>query len=203
MTTPNNKLSPGLATFIEERVFNSLLFREQIQNILKKQSQPLTIPEIKALILKETGRNVDKMTMYTHVKELMNEGALISRVETMEERSLRAQNKLVTGKLATLYITPRDWNSTVPKRTVAEAVPGVVLSSVNDRRPRRPKAKKRGRPIGSKNKIKSEPKADNLQDLVAQIILAHQASVSQELEETKGKLELMTKTLSELLQKIS
>jgi hypothetical protein len=202
MTTPSKKLSPGLATFIEERVFNSLLFREEIQNILKKQSQPLTIPEIKALVSKETGRNVDKMTMYTHVKELINEGNLISRVETVEERVLRAKNRVTTGKFATLYITPRTWSQDVPARTVAEAVPGVVLSSTSDRRPRKPKAKKRGRPIGSKNKTKTEAKTDNLHDLVAQVVKAHQTSISQELEETKGKLELVTKTLSELLQKI-
>lgn len=197
------KASPAFIQMLEERSFNSLLFREQIQNILKKQAQPLTIPEIIELVARETGRKADKMTMYAHVKELIKEGNLISRVETLEERTLRAKNKVVTGKLATLYFTPRTWSRTVPNRTVAEAVPGVVLSSVDDRQKRKPRAKKRGRPVGSKNKVKTETRTENLHDLVAQIVQAHQTSVSQELEETREKLELTRKTLSELLQKIS
>jgi hypothetical protein len=203
MATQTRKTNPAFIQYLEDRSFNVLLFREEIQNILKKQSQPLTIVEIMTLVAQQTGRKVDKMTMHAHVKELVKEGNLISRVETPQERTLRANNRVTSGPLATLYITPRNWSKTVPARTVAEAIPGVVLASVDDRRYRKSKAKKRGRPAGSKNKIKPEARGTDLNDIIAKLVQAHQSSVSQELEETREKLELTRKTLSELLQKIS
>ena len=103
-------------------------FTELIFNILKESKQPLSNMEITEIVSRIRDKAYDQTQVRLSVKQLIGAGRISARLETSEERALRANGRRPTGhertRLATLFWAPAGVG---PARTVAEAVPGVSL----------------------------------------------------------------------------
>jgi hypothetical protein len=99
-------------------------FNETTRSILAKQTQPLSVLELTELISRETQRAYDETYVRLALKDLYAAGKVSSRKETTGERNIRAQGQEVRSMRAILFWSPA---GIVPPRTVAEAVPGLVL----------------------------------------------------------------------------
>ena len=135
-----------LLPFIEARRTIGSSVRQGVKMVLDDAQQPLTVLEINRSTEQLLERHVDPSHIRVVLQEFQTSGLVSTRTETVEERLFRAKGKPPRGYLATFYWTH---SKQVPMRTVAEAIPGVLLEH------RSKKAKgKAGRPKGSKNKSK-------------------------------------------------
>ena len=123
-TTPVN-LNDKKDTPITSIVKPTLTFTETVRSILASQTQPLSALELTELISRETKRPYDETYVRLTLKELLATGKASFRKETPEERLVRAQGSDTRSLRATLFWSPA---GIVPPRTVAEAVPGLVLN---------------------------------------------------------------------------
>jgi len=151
---PNGANNPGFVAHLQQRSSNRKVVIALIHELLLDQAQPLTVPEVRELAV-QAGLSAgyskfDLALTRQFVNQLVADGLLHARVETDAERHLRSGGKPTAGKNATLYSAA----DPVPARTQKLAVPGVRLRTVDDRQPRKPKARKRGRPKGAKNRPK-------------------------------------------------
>jgi hypothetical protein len=134
-----------LQPFIEARRVVGNSVRQGVRMVLEDARQPLTVLEINRATEQLLERQIASSQISIVLQELKSSGLVSTRVETVEERLLRANGKAPRGYTATLY-----WyhGSRVPTRLIAEAIPGLTLEL-------KPKAaRKQGRPKGSKNKPK-------------------------------------------------
>jgi len=177
---PNGANNPGFVAHLQQRSSNRKVVIALIHELMLDQAQPLTVPEVRELAV-QAGLSAgyskfDLALTRQFVNQLVADGLLHARVETDAERHLRSGGKPTAGKNATLYSAA----DPVPARTQKLAVPGVRLRTVDDRQPRKPKARKRGRPKGSLNRPK--PAASVLPVAAARPPVADSAMVDLLLE---------------------
>lgn len=101
----------------------SASFTEIVHSALGRQTQPLSVLEFTEALSRELGHSYDETYVRLALKNLVNAGRASSRKETFEERKLRSNGSMLTMRAA-LYWAPV---GIVPTRTVAEAVPGLIL----------------------------------------------------------------------------
>lgn len=134
-----------LQPFIEARRIIGNSVRQGVRLVLDDARNPLTVLEVRHAAEQLLERRIDQSQIRVVLQELQTSGLVSARIETVEERLLRANGKPPRGYPATMY-----WyhGNRVPTRLVAEAIPGLTLEL-------KPKARrKQGRPKGSKNKLK-------------------------------------------------
>lgn len=184
-------ISPGLKTILEQRIEQHIQLRDFVALVLEDQTQPLTVAEFTILVNRELNRNYDKSTFRLILNELVEEGRAVVRTETLDERALRSQGRSVPGVPSTIYFSATAGVHTPPARTVAIVVPGSELKSTFGRRP---KSKKRGRPLGSKNRpaiqvsTKSVDAASTVELLIEQLVAERTRELQTKLDEANAKL---------------
>ncbi len=152
---PNN---PGFVAHLKEKSDNHAVVRGLVLELLLGLEQPLTAREVRELAvqngLADGYKSFDGSLVRALLTELVNSGHVVTRVETLEERELRAGGRPASGLPAAVYAARLPGVHTPPARTERVVVPGVFLANSDQRKPRKPKSKRRGRPPGSKNRPK-------------------------------------------------
>ena len=195
-TTPirNRKLPEKLRKIIDERSAEHKTLVDLIALLLEESTQPMTAIEIARLIEIKLDKKVDSNIARVYLQQLEKQGRVSHRVETSQERKIRANNEKVRALHAQLWWAPA---GEVPARTITEAVPGVILSD------------KSGRQVGSKNKKKedsvelvdvSSSSANPVIDyLVNRLVEERTRAIQEELATTKEELDRLRKKLKSLV----
>lgn len=164
----------ALSPFIKEKIAMFQTLQDNVQLTLLESNQPLSVLEIQQAINSLTGRKADPMSVRKALGRLQDAGLVSKRTETMHERFIRSAGKAPKGYQASLYWAK---GNVVPPRTVAEAIPGVVLKTG-----RRPASTRKSKTAAQKHT------ADQLIDLlVSERTAKLQARVS-ELEDRLAKI---------------
>jgi len=218
-TQTPRKLNAALRRHVDQLSQTHVALRDIIEHAVLSFDQPLSVAEVTAYVNEQLGEMYDKATIRISLKELVSSGRLIGRVETQEERTLRAGGKPSTSRPATLYFDGQA--DEVPARTVLEAVPGVTLQGPGRRGSGRPLRKptvrqarskvagKPGRVTKTEARETVEPTGADMgaiEFLIEKLVAARteelQAELSEararlvELEGTAGKLEALRGLLS-------
>ena len=193
------KMTESFKNLIEARAQDHIQLKDFVALALDDQTQPLTIAELTIFINRELNRNYDKSTIRIIMHELVLENRAVVRVETLAERALRSEGRSVPGTASTIYFSALAGVQTPPARTVAIVVPGSELRSTFGRRP---KAKKRGRPLGSKNRptiqmpAKSADSSLTVELLIEQLVKERTRQIQSELDEANARLAQLKKLLA-------
>ena len=185
------KMTESFKNLIEARAQDHIQLKDFVALALDDQTQPLTIAELTIFINRELNRNYDKSTIRIIMHELVLENRAVVRVETLAERALRSEGRSVPGTASTIYFSALAGVQTPPARTVAIVVPGSELRSTFGRRP---KAKKRRRPLGSKNRptiqvpVKSADSSLTVELLIEQLVKERTRELQTKLDEANAKL---------------
>jgi hypothetical protein len=121
-----------LEPFIEARRARGKTTRDIVRFIVDATDVPLTALEVTNLAAQLNERVYDYNYITKILRELMADGLAISRIETNQERNIRANGRLVKGHNAALFIGTSTGRVAVPTRTVGIAVPGVALGQRSD-----------------------------------------------------------------------
>ena len=186
----------------EERHATKETLLEFIELVLTESNQPLTITELTTKISQDLDKKYDPNSIRLLVKELHEQGKVSCRIESTDERRIRANGKKVRNLVATLWWAPA---GEVPQRTVTEAVPGVVLTDESGRKQGTPNSKLKK--IFPKAKDAPEtimPAANPIVDyLVEKLVRERTVAIQEELAQTKAELEDLKKLIrSALVDKI-
>ena len=186
----------------EERHATKETLLEFIELVLTESNQPLTITELTTKISQDLDKKYDPNSIRLLVKELQEQGKVSCRIESTDERRIRANGKKVRNLVATLWWAPA---GEVPQRTVTEAVPGVVLTDESGRKQGTPNSKLKK--IFPKAKDAPEtimPAANPIVDyLVEKLVRERTVAIQEELAQTKAELEDLKKLIrSALVDKI-
>ena len=122
--TPVKNVPPQFRSAVLNTQRQKQTFIQLLNEILIKQTQPLSVIEIAELASREAGRAYDATYIRLSLNQLVDAGRVSYRKETSNERTVRENGKVSRGLSASLYWAPA---GPVPPRTVAEAVPGVTL----------------------------------------------------------------------------
>lgn len=137
---------------LDERIETKKLKVDYLLETLQLQTEPLTALEVMHLYQQSGLGSTDVNQIRKYLYELADAGKLHVRVETDEERLVRGGGETAFGPLAAFFSTTLP----VPTRTQVEAVPGVRLVTVKERRPRSDKGVPKGpRRPARHNKIRS------------------------------------------------
>jgi F0F1-type ATP synthase membrane subunit b/b' len=191
-------MSESFKKIIEARVQDRIQLKDFVSLALDDQTQPLTIAELTVLINRELNRNYDNSTIRTIMHELVYENRAVVRTETIAERNLRSEGRSVPGTPSTIYFSSLAGVQTPPKRTIAIVVPGTELRSTFGRRP---KAKRRGRPPGAKNRpkiqapVKSAEASSTVELLIEQLVKERTREIQAKLDEANAKLDKLKSLL--------
>lgn len=166
--------------------------------LLEDQTQPLTVAEFTILVNRELGRHYDKSTLRLALNELVAEKRAVMRTETLAERFLRSSEKAVPGTPSAYYFSTVAGAAIPPARTVAIAVEGVDLSQAVSHRNF---TKKRGRPVGSKNRntiaaAKTADASSTVELLIEQLVAERTRNIQAELDDANAKLAQLKKLLA-------
>ena len=195
-TTPvrTRHLPEKLRKLIEERSAQHRTFVDLIALFLEEADQPMTATEVSKLVELKLNKVVDSNIIRTHLQQLNEQGRVSHRVETTEERKIRADGKKVRALHAQLWWAPA---GEVPARTKTEAVPGVVLTD------------KSGRQTGTKNKkkvdevelvdVSSTSQNPVIDYLVNKLVEERVRGIQEELDTTKEELDRLRKKLKSLV----
>lgn len=192
-------LNEGLKNLLEQRIEQHIQLRDFVALVLEDQTQPLTVAEFTILVNRELNRNYDKSTFRQILNELVDQGRAVVRTETYAERALRSEGRSVPGVPSAIYFSATAGVHTPPARTVAIVVPGSELQSTFGRRP---KAKKRGRPLGSKNRptisvpMKTIDAASTVELLIEQLVAERTRELQTKLDDANAKLAQLKKLLA-------
>lgn len=184
-------MNDGFKTLLENRVSQHIQLKDFVLLALDDQTQPLTVAELTIFVNRELGRNYDKSTIRLIMNELVKEKRAVVRTETIAERALRSEGRSVPGTPSAIYFSSLAGVQTPPPRTVAVVVPGSELRSTFGRRP---KAKKRGRPLGSKNRptiqlpLAAGDTASTVELLIEQLVVERTRELQAKLDEANAKL---------------
>jgi hypothetical protein len=198
-TQNKHKMAESFKNLIEARAQDHIQLKDFVALALDDQTQPLTIAELTIFINREINRNYDKSTIRIIMHELVLENRAVVRTETIAERNLRSEGRSVPGVPSTIYFSALAGVQTPPARTVAIVVPGSELRSTFGRRP---KAKKRGRPIGSKNRptiqapVKSADSSLTVELLIEQLVKERTRKIQSELDDANARLAQLKKLLA-------
>ena len=191
-------MNSGFKKLLEDRVVQHIQLKDFVALALDDQTQPLTVAELTIFVNRELGRNYDKSTIRLIMNELVKENRAVTRIETLSERALRSEGRSVPGTPSAIYFSSLAGVQTPPPRTIAVVVPGSELRSVYGRRP---KAKKRGRPLGSKNRPTIQlpttaGAATTVELLIEQLVAERTRHIQAELDEANAKLAQLKKLLA-------
>lgn len=195
----SHKIGEGLKNLLEHRIEQHIQLRDFVALVLEDQTQPLTVAEFTILVNRELNRNYDKSTFRLILNELVEQGRAVVRTETLAERALRSEGRSVPGVPSAIYFSAAAGVHTPPARSVAIVVPGSELQSPYGR-PR--KAKKRGRPLGSKNRptiqapTKPVDAASTLELLIEQLVAERTRDLQTKLDDANAKLAQLKKLLA-------
>jgi hypothetical protein len=184
-------MNDGFKNLLETRAQNHIQLKDFVALALEDQTQPLTVAELTILINRELNRNYDKSTIRLIMNELVSERRAVVRIETIAERALRSEGRSVPGTPSAVYFSALAGVQIPPARTVAIVVPGSELRSTFGRRPAK---KKRGRPLGSKNRptipMPAKPADASLtvELLIEQLVKERTRELQTKLDEANAKL---------------
>lgn len=193
------KLNEGLKNLLELRMEQHIQLKDFVALVLEDQTQPLTVAEFTILINRELNRNYDKSTLRLLLNELVDERRAVVRTETNAERSIRSEGRSVPGVPSAIYFSASAGVHTPPPRTIAVVVPGSELKSTFGRRPKR---KKLGRPVGSKNRptiqvpTTSVDAASTVELLIEQLVAERTRDIQAKLDDANAKLAQLKKLLT-------
>jgi hypothetical protein len=122
--TPVKNVPPQFRSAVLNTQRQKQTFIHLLNEILIKQTQPLSVLEVAELASREAGRAYDATYIRISLNQLVDAGKVSHRKETSNERTIRENGKPCRGLSASLYWAPA---GPVPPRTVAEAVPGMTL----------------------------------------------------------------------------
>ena len=191
-------MNDGFKNLLETRAQNHIQLKDFVALALEDQTQPLTVAELTIFVNRELQRNYDKSTIRLIMNELVSERRAVVRTETYAERALRSEGRSVPGTPSSIYFSALAGVQTPPARTVAIVVPGSELRSTFGRRP---KVKKRGRPLGSKNRptivVPAKPADASLtvELLIEQLVKERTREIQTKLDEANAKLATMKNLL--------
>ena len=191
-------MNDGFKNLLETRAQNHIQLKDFVALALEDQTQPLTVAELTIFVNRELGRNYDKSTIRLIMNELVKENRAVVRIETLAERALRSEGRSVPGTPSAIYFSALAGVQTPPARSVAIVVPGSELRSTFGRRP---KAKRRGRPLGSKNRppiaMPTQPAdaTSTVELLIEQLVKERTRDIQAKLDEANAKLAKMKNLL--------
>ena len=159
---------------IEEKIMMFQTLKDNVQLTLLESTQPLSVLELQQAISQMTGRKADPVSVRNALIRLEAAGLVSKRTETMDERLIRSSMRAPKGYQASLYWAK---GNVVPPRTVAEAVPGVVLKTG-----RRPASTRKGKTATKKHTV------DQLIDLLVSERTAKLQARVAELEDRLAKI---------------
>lgn len=197
-TTPiRRKLPEKLRSHIEQLQKDHELLLDLVALILEESEQPLTVIEITRLIEIKLNKTIDSNSVRVYLQKLCDANRVSCRIETSQERSVRAAGSKVRALHATLWWAPA---GEVPERTITEAVPGIILSDKSGRQP------------GSKNKksvelvevVSEEQISKNpvIDYLIDKIVSERTSSLQEELAATKQELERLQRKIRNLVGEV-
>ena len=197
-TTPiRRKLPEKLRSHIEQLQKDHELLLDLVALILEESEQPLTVVEITRLIEIKLNKTIDSNSVRVYLQKLCDANRVSCRIETSQERSVRAAGSKVRALHATLWWAPA---GEVPERTITEAVPGIILSDKSGRQP------------GSKNKksvelvevVSEEQISKNpvIDYLIDKIVSERTSSLQEELAATKQELERLQRKIRNLVGEV-
>jgi len=169
---------------------------------LNDQVEPLTVKEIRQLVLQDTGVAYHDIPVRTALYALIDRGLIASREETETERRLRAGGGTPLGKSAHIYFTTIYGDNSVPRRNVTEAVDGVHLVSSDQVHWNggRGKAKRRRKVVpaaASKpiEKLAEQPSKIDLEQIIDQLVEARVVAIRAENQALRDQLAAIKKIL--------
>ena len=191
--TPRH-LPEKLRRIVDARTEDHKTLLDLVNLYLQEATQPLTAIEVAALIQQKLGRKTDPNIARIYLQQPEKQGLVSHRVETSQERKVRANSQKVRALHAQLWWAPA---GDVPERTITEAVPGIILSDKSGRQP------------GTKNKNVESieiveapiPTSQNpvIDYLVNKLVEERTRSIQDELAATKEELNHLRKKLKSLV----
>lgn len=174
-------------------------------NVLADSHQPLTADEVAEAVCQATGHSYH----FTHIRQIINDcvksGKISRRIETPEERSIRAGGKAY-AKYAALFWAPGTEH--VPARTVREAVPGFIFEDrsrgqgSSKKKRKAPKVSYEQRQRGVVLEDISAPVAANnavIDSLIDMLVRQKTQALQEELAQTKQELDELRAKVKSLL----
>lgn len=116
-------MPPKFKEIVERRRDVRNTTEQAIAIVLQETKKPMTVIEITAAVKQLTGRNVDDAWLRKVLYEMVRLGQVTRRVETDDERLLRAGGRRVRGYNAMLYSA----GAKVPARVDTTVVDGMPL----------------------------------------------------------------------------
>lgn len=194
-TTPVRRSLPAkLRVHIDKLKKDHMLLADLISLVLEESSQPLTVTEITKLIEIKLEKKLDSNQVRVYLQELEKAGRVSNRIESTEERTIRANGVKVRALHAHLWWAPA---GPVPQRTVTEAVPGIILLDTAGRKAGVKNKKNRAEDnLVTPESLSNTPVIDYLID---KIVNERTAAMREELDKTKEELEHLRKKLRSLV----
>lgn len=190
MTTPAQ-----LVPHLEKKIQVGRETRDLVEMILLDSTQPMTVIEIREK-MKQLGRRYDQAYIRMIVNELVAAGKISGRMETQNERFVRANHRAPRGNPGMLYFAPA---GEVPARTEVSVVDGLILDSENRHAGGRRKKLK---------KLKKQRQAPVLIDSADRIDAGSISNlieilVQERTEELRAKLKAAETTIAQIRKLIS
>lgn len=169
-----------------------------IVDVLAKQTQPLTAAEVQAAVRKMTGHRYDISYTGTALSDAVKIGTVVCRLETMDERVMRAGGRTPRGSVAKMY-----WLATkgeIPARTEAVAVDGIKLDTrgvsgawANRNAKSKKRVAKRKPYVAPKAKAKASVPVNDANAILDAIIGQRVAELTAEIADLRDKLNAIAK----------
>ena len=175
---------------LDQRQTQYVGFKAFVEGIVIESNQPLTVGEITHIVNEKMGESFSTTRVRYALDSLVESKVLMYRFETDQERTLRADGQRASSKPAMYFFRA---GSNIPKRTVTEAVPGVILKSVHAPRPRKPKAP--SKKAYDPKLVVDRPDTAALDFLIEKLVAERTAALQQELNEANAKLAQFKKLL--------
>lgn len=125
MKTKLTRVPKQLAPFVETKLRARDENLSAVQLVIGGLREPASRSELRILTERATGVKMSEQTVISVLEELARRGEVFSRLESRDERSVRAggNKKFSRGPLGHLYFGSKS----VPDRVTTALVPGVVL----------------------------------------------------------------------------
>lgn len=167
-----------------------------ITDALAKYTQPLTAAEVQAAIRKMTGHVYDISYTGTALSEAVRYGTVLCRLETMDERVMRAGGRTPRGSVARLYWLAA--KGEIPARTEAVVVDGIKLdtsgvSGAWAKRNAKKRVAKRKPYVAPKAKAKASVPVNDANAILDAIIGQRVAALTAEIADLRDKLNAIAK----------
>lgn len=192
--TRTRRLPEKLREIVDKRTEEHKTTIELICLCLEEATQPLTVIEVAALIEQKLGKKIDPNLARLYLQELEKRGKVSRRLETTDERRIRANGQKARALHAQLWWAPA---GEVPARTITEAVPGIILSDKSGRQPG--KKNKKIESIEIVEVVTPTPQSPVIDYLVNKLVEERTRSIQDELTATKEELDHLRKNLKSLV----